>query len=301
MLVTNSFAEPVANVRPNGKTGRARRLAAVALVAALGICTMEAQAQSVPTADPVERSLQRIDATLSPRINEAARVIAQPQLFGKVESAKPVDKEQDLTSSLPVAAGIDTGNDARARISAPVRTRLTKYSDQFSRILRAEGVPPQLLAVALVESGFDQYALSPKGARGIWQFMPATARRYGLPVNGREDHRIHPGHSTRAAARYLRDLYQQFGDWPLAIAAYNAGEQRVQRIINRTGIRSFDEMSRRGYLPQETRKYVPAVMAVWPHFGGKINNQFHAPDKSSTGQRNTTVEAIVKLGEPAQR
>jgi membrane-bound lytic murein transglycosylase D len=80
------------------------------------------------------------------------------------------------------------------------------------------------------------------------------------------DHRMHPEHSTRAAARYLRDLYQQFGDWKLALAAYNTGEDRIQRTINRTGIRDFEEMARRGLLPLETRNYVPAVIAVWKRF-----------------------------------
>ena len=97
----------------------------------------------------------------------------------------------------------------------------------------------------------------------MWQFMPATAERYGLTVEPANDHRTHIEHSTRAAARYLRDLYRQFGDWKLAIAAYNAGENRVQRIINKTGIRDFEEMSRRGLLPLETRNYVPAVLAAW--------------------------------------
>jgi membrane-bound lytic murein transglycosylase D len=125
-----------------------------------------------------------------------------------------------------------------------------------------------LLAVALVESGFNPLALSPKGARGIWQFMPATAQRYGLTVEPMNDHRTHPERSTRAAARYLRDLYKQFGDWKLALAAYNWGEDKVQRVIDRTGVRDFDEMARRGLLPAETRNYVPAVLAVWAKLSG---------------------------------
>ncbi len=145
----------------------------------------------------------------------------------------------------------------------PALARYSVYRESLTRILREENLPPELLAVALVESGFNPQALSPKGARGIWQLMAATAQRYGLTVDPMNDHRTHPEHSTRAAARYLRDLYRRFGDWKLALAAYNAGEDRIQRIINRTGIRDFDEMARRGLLPLETRKYVPAVLAVW--------------------------------------
>ena len=143
------------------------------------------------------------------------------------------------------------------------KTRLNQYFKTLAPILAQEGMPVGLLSVAMIESGFNPLALSPKGARGMWQFMPATAQRYGLSVGAAIDHRTHPEQSTRAAARYLRDLYRQFGDWKLALAAYNAGENRVQRIINRTGIRNFEEMSRRALLPLETRNYVPAVLTVW--------------------------------------
>jgi membrane-bound lytic murein transglycosylase D len=152
------------------------------------------------------------------------------------------------------------------KVGAFLRQALARYSvyrESLARILQEENLPPELLAVALVESGLNPLALSPKGARGIWQFMPATAERYGLAVGATDDHRTSPEHSTRAAARYLRDLYRQFGDWKLALSAYNWGEDKVQRVIDRTGVRDSDEMMRRGLLPVETRKYVPAVLAVW--------------------------------------
>jgi soluble lytic murein transglycosylase-like protein len=146
--------------------------------------------------------------------------------------------------------------------------RYRVYRESVTRILREENLPIELMAVAMVESGFNPLALSPKGARGIWQFMPTTAQRYGLAVGPMNDHRTHPERSTRAAARYLRDLYRQFGDWKLALAGYNWGEDKVQRVIDRTGVRDFDEMARRGLLPAETRNYVPAVLAVWMKMSG---------------------------------
>jgi membrane-bound lytic murein transglycosylase D len=127
-------------------------------------------------------------------------------------------------------------------------------------ILREEGVPPQMAAVVLVESGGRMTALSPKGARGLWQIMPDTARRYGLVVSDAVDERLDPYKSTRAAARYLRDLYTQFGDWPLALAAYNAGEDAVQRALVRASSRDFHSIARLGTLPLETQNYVPAVL-----------------------------------------
>ena len=136
-------------------------------------------------------------------------------------------------------------------------------------ILREEGVPQQMAAVVLVESGGTSGALSPKGARGLWQFMPDTARRYGLVVTASLDERLDPYKSTRAAARYLRDLYTQFGNWPLALAAYNAGEDTVQRAVERTSTHDFSLIAHMGILPLETRSYVPTVLNAIGFMAGK--------------------------------
>ena len=136
-------------------------------------------------------------------------------------------------------------------------------------ILREEGVPEQMAGVVLVESGGQSAALSPKGARGLWQLMPDTARRYGLVVTAALDERLDPYKSTRAAARYLRDLYSQFGNWPLALAAYNAGEDTVQRAVERTSTRDFSSIARTSMLPLETRSYVPTVLNAIGFMAGK--------------------------------
>jgi soluble lytic murein transglycosylase-like protein len=136
--------------------------------------------------------------------------------------------------------------------------RVNQLKPVLASILHEQGVPDEALALVLVESAGQPAALSPKGARGIWQFMPDTARRYGLAVTANRDERIEVVKSTAAAARYLHDLYQKFGDWPLAFAAYNAGEQAVERAKARTGHGDFLRIDRA--LPQETRNYVPAVM-----------------------------------------
>ena len=138
--------------------------------------------------------------------------------------------------------------------------------------LIANALPPQLTAVVMVESEWDANALSPKGARGLWQLMPDTARRYGLRVNERLDERVDPIKSTYAAVRYLRDLYTLFGDWPLVLAGYNAGESRIAQIMARSGVRDFWAMRAQGLLPTETSRYVPAVLAAAPILrqGGRI-------------------------------
>ena len=251
--------------------------------------------------DPVKRAMARIQSTVEERAAAAERVLAAEQLVKESLEAKQQGRHDHAKEALAQAEKIVAETNASPHnflaeallrrvaderaalnpapvaptfqplpiasfgkaIPRPVLARYSAYRDTLGRILVEEKVPPELLAVALVESGFNPMALSPKGARGIWQFMPITAARYGLIVQPANDHRTHPEHSTRAAARYLRDLYRQFGDWKLALAAYNAGETRVQQIIDRTGIRDFDEMARRGLLPLETRNYVPAVLAAW--------------------------------------
>ncbi len=144
------------------------------------------------------------------------------------------------------------------RALTPALARLERYRPAMEAILRGEGLPERLVAVVLVESGAMPEALSPKSARGLWQLVPETARRYGLTVSGTADDRVQTERATRAAARYLRDLYRRFGDWRLALAGYNAGEEAVARAIQRAGAANFEAASR--HLPEETRRYVPAVL-----------------------------------------
>lgn len=193
---------------------------------------------------------------------------------------------------------LTTGYRFAPEVPQLVIARYQTYRDTFTRILREEQVPVELLAVAFVESGFNPQALSPKGARGIWQFMPGTAAAYGLSIRPAADHRTHPEHSTRAAARYLRDLYKQFGDWKLALAAYNWGEGNIQRVINRTGIRDFDELARRGLLPLETRNYVPSVLAIWTQLDS-INAKTRltdAPEKVEVVEDRPANQFIIYPG-----
>jgi membrane-bound lytic murein transglycosylase D len=140
--------------------------------------------------------------------------------------------------------------------------RSGRYHDMMVSILKEEGVPQDLIYLAQAESGFHPLAVSRAGARGIWQFMGSRAKGYGLERSAWVDDRQDPEKSTRAAARHLRDLYAQFGDWYLAMAAYNSGPGRVQAAVKRTGYADFWELYRRNVLPKETRNYVPIILAV---------------------------------------
>jgi peptidoglycan lytic transglycosylase D len=139
--------------------------------------------------------------------------------------------------------------------------RAGRYREMISRILKEEGVPQDLIYLAQAESGFHPTALSRAGARGMWQFIGARANAYGLERNWWVDERQDPEKATRAAARHLKDLYTQFGDWYLAMAAYNSGPGTVQAAVKRTGYADFWELYRRGVLPKETKNYVPIIVA----------------------------------------
>jgi membrane-bound lytic murein transglycosylase D len=139
--------------------------------------------------------------------------------------------------------------------------RAGKYKDMISQYLREEGVPQDLIYLAVAESGFQPQALNARsGAGGMWQFMPTGA--YGLARNGWFDERFDPEKSSRAYARYMKTLYDQFGDWYLAMAAYDWGPGNVQRAVMRTGYADFWELYRRNVLPGETKNYVPGIIAA---------------------------------------
>src|ERR1700722_8512062 len=140
--------------------------------------------------------------------------------------------------------------------------RSGRYHDMMVKILKEEGVPQDLIYLAQAKSGFHPLAVSRVGARGIWQFMGSRARGYGLHHSMWVDDRQDPEKSTRAAAHHLKDLYNQFGDWYLAMAAYNSGPGTVQAAVRRTGYADFWELYRRNVLPKETRNYVPIILAM---------------------------------------
>ncbi len=134
------------------------------------------------------------------------------------------------------------------------------YLPAVKGLLAERGLPAELAYVPIIESGYRCNAVSSSGAVGPWQFMRPTGRRYGLVINRTKDERRDPIRSTRAAARYLSDLYRRFGDWQLALAAYNGGEGQVEAALKRSGARSFWKLA--PYLPAETRQFVPRVLAA---------------------------------------
>ena len=141
-------------------------------------------------------------------------------------------------------------------------SRSGKYVGMMQKILVRYGLPEDLVYVALIESGFSPKAYSVAKAAGPWQFISETGRRYGLRIDWWADERRDAEKSTHAAASYLRDLYGMFESWPLAAAAYNAGEGKIQKAVTRYKSDDFSELIRHGYLKQETKDYVPKMLAA---------------------------------------
>lgn len=140
--------------------------------------------------------------------------------------------------------------------------RAGRYKPLIQRILDEEGVPQELIFLAQAESGFMPRAVSNKKAEGMWQFVQLRGQQYGLMQTPHSDDRLDPEKATRAAARHLRDLYNHFGDWYLAMAAYNCGPGCVDNAIMRTGYADFWALRDRNALPRQTQNYVPAIVAI---------------------------------------
>src|SRR5438445_6286014 len=140
--------------------------------------------------------------------------------------------------------------------------RSGRYLAMIREVFRSQGLPMDLAFTAMIESGFNPRAVSRVGAKGLWQFMAPTARRYGLRVDRWVDERLDPEKSTVAAASYLRDLHAMFGSWELAKAAYNAGEMKVIRAMKALKTRDFWDLTRGSVLREDTKNFVPAIQAA---------------------------------------
>src|SRR5581483_7806189 len=198
-------------------------------------------------------------------IDEANEVTfpVDPSIKAKAEAEiKSTHSDLPLMMTDPVASYINYFSTRGKGTLEHSLARSGRYRDMIQKTLAEEGVPQDLIYLALAESGFHPLALSRAGARGMWQFMGSRAKGYGLERNWWVDDRQNPEKATRAAARHLKDLYNQFGDWYLAMAAYNSGPGTVQNAVKRTGYADYWELYKRNVLPKETRNYVPIILAV---------------------------------------
>lgn len=211
-----------------------------------------------------------------------------------VTDSAPVQSPIARSIPLPTHPSVDAAvryfaGDRRSTIQASFE-RSAAYRAMIDAEFRRHGLPPELAFLPVIESGFRPDLTSRAGAHGLWQFMPATAREYGLRVDWWADERTDPVLSTRAAATYLRDLHRMFGDWSLALAAYNCGPGRLRRTMNRVGADSFWELMDAGELPKETRGYVPTFFATAILASSPDDWNFFVPSPSESP---TTASVVI--------
>ncbi len=161
-------------------------------------------------------------------------------------------------------------------------SRSGRYKDMMQEILKSKNLPEEIVFLSLIESGFNPYAYSRSRAVGPWQFIAGTAKKYGLVIDWWRDERKDPVKSTMAAADYLIDLYEMFNSWDLAMAAYNAGEGRIQRAINKTKSDDYWSLLNTRYIKRETKNYVPkfiaaSLIAYNPEEYGFKDIEYHEP------------------------
>jgi membrane-bound lytic murein transglycosylase D len=240
--------------------------------AAHGLAMLRAQPAGGPYADWLEARMDYLDVAVEiartwreewekERAEEIARRERELEAFkrdGTPIVKRPTPKWEDVKLRIERSATTDDAWNRRIA-KRPAPAAAAKFVPGLKKVFAAEGVPPELVWIVEVESSFNPNAQSPVGARGLFQFMPATAKHYGLSTFP-FDERTNPEKSARAAAQYLKVLHARFNDWPLALAAYNAGEGRVGRLLKKHDARDFDSIAPR--LPAETRLYVPKVLAT---------------------------------------
>ena len=223
---------------------------------------MHSYREMVETINHVELSMETAGTQLQTQI-----YVPSPDEFAQaLEAVATVEGKPQIATGTNAHVDVFLRYYTSGRGKETMRRGLTRangYRLVAEQIFREEGVPTELVWLAQVESGWQATALSPVGALGVWQFMPATGQRFGLRQNGLIDERMDFLKSTRAAARYLKFLLNRYdGNWPLAIGAYNCGEGRMDQAIARAGVRDFWVIRRRGLLPTETANYVPSVLAA---------------------------------------
>ena len=227
------------------------------IVDAVNALEMDALKQGNGFTPPMEQTPVGVANDVTFPVDPNIRAAAEAELK-TTQSDLPLVINDAVTSYIGYFSNTTVG---RNTIISSLR-RAGRYKDLIERTLREEGVPADLIYQAVAESGFQIQAVNGRsGAAGMWQFMPFRGA-YGLERNGWVDERFDPEKSTRAYAREIKKNYQQFGDWYLAMAAYDWGAGNVQRAVQRTGYADFWELYKRNNLPQETKNYVPIILAA---------------------------------------
>lgn len=217
-------------------------------------------------------TIDNMEASIREGINKSVKIV-KPVYDGRVQSY------------------LRTYIEAQPKFTEEMMGRAEIYFPLFEKYLEAYDMPTDLKYLAIVESGLRPWATSPVGAAGMWQFMRPTGRQFGLRITQYVDERRDPEKSTEAAVKYLKQLYERFGSWELAMAGYNAGPGRVNSAIRRSGTNDYWKLQK--YLPRETRSYVPGFIAanyIFTHY----SNHNLVPRRPHSDLLNTSVVKIYE-------
>jgi peptidoglycan lytic transglycosylase D len=217
-------------------------------------------------AGPTEEA-GNVDSKIAPELEgiESPRATEQDMTHARESVTSDLDHTQydiPIVINEPVVRLLAAFQGKFAGVISRGLSRSGRYMPMIHQVFAEEGIPRDLAQIALIESSFITHARSYMQAHGIWQFMPRTGRQYGLSSNAVVDERSDPEKSTRAAAKHLSYLFELFGDWYLAMAAYNAGEGKIIRAMQRTGATDFWQLAETGAIRPQTVNYVPAVIAA---------------------------------------
>ncbi|CBE69844.1 MAG: LysM peptidoglycan-binding domain-containing protein [Candidatus Methylomirabilis oxygeniifera] len=272
---------------------RLRLIEETALLHAALSGALSGQEADSPT-DEREEEENEADTEAAPDlvVSEEEPVLASPgSEILSIPALDPSDFDVPIELNEQVKAYILYYQTRKSGVMSRAFERSGRFLPMMRRIFRDHGIPQDLVNLAYVESGFNYRAYSKAKASGIWQFIKPTGNRYGMRVNYWLDERRDPEKATHAAAAYLKDLYEMFQSWPLALAAYNAGEYRIQRAIEQQGTTDFWSLR----LPKETELFVPAFMAVTIIAQDPDRYGFAAPVEEPWNVERVTVPGAIEL------
>jgi membrane-bound lytic murein transglycosylase D len=255
-------------------------------------CATAPAPKVVPPPSPAAQSdLQRaLTDTYAEIVAHETTPVALPRVDIEAGASMDIPDHKSVRGALALFTG-----ELRPSVQESL-IRSAKFKPLIDKALDAEKLPRGLAYLPVIESAYLTSLTSRAGARGIWQFMSETADDYGLRVDWWVDERADPERSTHAAAAYLKDLYRQFNDWPLALAAYNAGPTRIRRALDANGATTFWELLEQAAIPKETRGYVPTFFATLIIANDPATYGFKLGETTENRQPTTvTIEGPVSL------
>lgn len=270
------------------------RAGLIGLMFVAGACTSSRVPE--PVVAPRSAPVDLIARDYVRDLDEAARTLGAPPA-----DSRPFALELPVPAHHAVEAAVSYFSGGRRETIQASFHRSGPWVPMIHQVLSSYGLPADLAYLPVIESGYRTTLTSTAGAHGMWQFMPATAREYGLRVDWWVDERADPWKATKAAAHYLSDLHRMFGDWPLALAAYNCGPGRVRRTLKEHGATTFWELLDLKALPKETRGYVPTFYATVVLAANPEKYDFDLPPASRVEFDEVNVRGPFSLAFVASR